>query len=412
MGRTTRPLLLGTAKEKITPRLGVPLVGYPQPRPNTGVAKDLFVRAALFGIPGSKTPIAALFVLDTINIRAALVHEMRSRIVAHVPALSPESIMIAATHTHSGPRLYEYYKEGQCQEPDRETVELTVEACVRAAVSAWKAPVEVSGRIGLTEAYLGTNRRVVDTQGKATNIWEDPEGNNPGYFNPMLRFIVFDNAETGKPYAIFDHYGCHPVVGGWLNTRVSPDYPGWLVEKIEAKTGVSMAIHITGAAANINPRGRHQEDATVARVMGEALADEVLECIELTRPLDLQPVCAVVEPFKIVLGPEALPRLGPLAQDSPQGKEITTETQVLRLGDLAFVTTPGELFAEIGVRLQNISPFRHTIVVSNANDSLGYLVTEAAYREGGYERNLAPAPDIEPRLVEAARRAMERAAKA
>ena len=45
-------ILLGTAVRTITPPLGVPLVGYPGPRPNTGVALDLCARAAVFGTPG------------------------------------------------------------------------------------------------------------------------------------------------------------------------------------------------------------------------------------------------------------------------------------------------------------------------------------------------------------------------
>jgi hypothetical protein len=48
-------------------------------------------------------------------------------------------------------------------------------------------------------------------------------------------------------------------------------------------------------------------------------------------------------------------------------------------------------------------------VLSNTNDSLGYLVTETAYREGGYEKRLAPAANIERILLAAVHRALTRA---
>ena len=277
MKKTGKTLFLGTAREKLVPPEGVELVGYPKPRPNTGVAKDLYARAAVFGASGSDAPGAALIVLDTIGVRAELVATIRRKIAEGLSGLPAEAIMIAATHTHSGPRLYDYVKDGKPMEADAETVELTVDGAVRAALAAWGDRVEVNARIGLTEAYWGSNRRVVDSDGVATNVWKDIEGMHTGYFNTNLRFIVFEDVKTGNVNTIMEHYGCHPVVGGQGNTRVSSDYPGYLVDKLQAETGARMAIHITGAAANINPRNPVLADVTKARAMGEALAQEVLE---------------------------------------------------------------------------------------------------------------------------------------
>lgn len=410
MPQKDQTLLLGTAREKITPREGVPLVGYPKPRPNTGIAKELYARASVFAPPGSNSPAAVLVVLDTIGVSAELVARMRAGISEDFDGLSENAIMIAATHTHSGPRLYSWYKDGQPMEADAETVELTIAGVRKAAKAAAGQMREVSGRIGLTEAWWGSNRRVVDPEGQATNVWKDLEGLHPGYFNANLRFICFDDVPTAKTGVIFEHYGCHPVVGGQESTRVSSDYPGYLVDRLEAETGARMAVHITGAAANINPRDPVQPDVTRARIMGEALADEVLESIQLTRPVNLQPIVTVREPFEVVLGPEATGRLEHRSTETPEGLQITSEVQILRLGEIAFIGTPGELFAEIGTSIENMSPFRHTIVLSNTNDSLGYMVTESAYREGGYEKRLAPAPDIEPVLLAAAHRALTKAA--
>lgn len=410
MSATAGTLLLGAARRKITPPLGVPLVGYPKPRPNTGVAHDLFVRAALFAQAGSDRPAAALLVLDTISLSAPLVERMRQTVAQALPGLPPRAVMIAAIHTHAGPRLYEELKDGQVVEPDPDVVELTLRAVLDASVAAWTDRAEVKARIGLTEVRLGVNRRIVDSQGSASNRWEDPEGLATGYFNPNVRFIVFDDVVTGRPRLILEHYGCHPVVGGQDNTLISPDYPGYLVDRLEAVTGAPLAIHITGAAANINPRDCGHRDVTKARFLGEAVADRVIECLDLTRPLALAPVLSVSEPLIFPPAPSALEHLAHRVRQTADGNQITSEVQVLRLGGLAFVSAPGELFAEIGVSIENLSPFPNPIIVSNADDALGYLVTEAAWREGAYERKLAPAADIEPRLLAVARKALARAA--
>src|SRR6266542_2390548 len=70
-------ILLGTAVRTISPPIGVPLVGYPRPRPNTGVALDLCARAAVFGISGKSEPEAALVVLDLIHVDAELGRAIR-----------------------------------------------------------------------------------------------------------------------------------------------------------------------------------------------------------------------------------------------------------------------------------------------------------------------------------------------
>ncbi|HEY8741899.1 MAG TPA: hypothetical protein VIU62_02290, partial [Chloroflexota bacterium] len=66
------------------------------------------------------------------------------------------------------------------------------------------------------------------------------------------------------------------------------------------------------------------------------------------------------------------------------------EIQVLRLGDVALVGVPGELFCEIGLAIKQQSPAPRTLVVGFANNYQGYFPTPAAYEEGDYEVIAAP----------------------
>jgi hypothetical protein len=58
---------------------------------------------------------------------------------------------------------------------------------------------------------------------------------------------------------------------------------------------------------------------------------------------------------------------------------------VIRLGNIAVVGIPGELFASLGIEIRRRSPFRWTYLVGLANGSIGYIGDSAAYRLGGYQ---------------------------
>jgi len=59
--------------------------------------------------------------------------------------------------------------------------------------------------------------------------------------------------------------------------------------------------------------------------------------------------------------------------------------QAVRIGDLAIVTFPFEVFAEIGLDLKEKSPFGDTFVMEQANGAEGYLPTPRQHEFGGYE---------------------------
>jgi hypothetical protein len=69
---------------------------------------------------------------------------------------------------------------------------------------------------------------------------------------------------------------------------------------------------------------------------------------------------------------------------------IRSVVQVLRLGELAIVGIPGELFSRLGMDVKSQSPAEFTICAGYANDYIGYLSDTRAFSEGGYEVSLGP----------------------
>jgi neutral ceramidase len=69
---------------------------------------------------------------------------------------------------------------------------------------------------------------------------------------------------------------------------------------------------------------------------------------------------------------------------------------VIRLGDVALVALPGEPFVELGLEIIERSAAPSTFIVGYANDWIGYLTTELAWQQGGYEVSLGPWTRVGP----------------
>jgi len=94
-------LRAGAAAVRITPPLGLPLAGYYSPRGAQGVHDDLYAKALVLELEGSRT---ALVVCDFISLPRDIVEQARRRISESL-GLPPERVMLSATHTHTGPAL-------------------------------------------------------------------------------------------------------------------------------------------------------------------------------------------------------------------------------------------------------------------------------------------------------------------
>ena len=72
------------------------------------------------------------------------------------------------------------------------------------------------------------------------------------------------------------------------------------------------------------------------------------------------------------------------------------EQTILRLGDVAIVTCPYELFSEISMRVKKDSPVPYTLILSNTNGQEGYYATESELCRGGYEIDMFITRYIQP----------------
>ena len=415
-----KDLLAGAGVTDITPLDPQYLFGYPHvERTSTGV-HDPLLSSALYLFDG-RTPL--LFVAnDIIFVGKATAQRVRQRIeeASSVPAAN---ILVSATHTHSGPSTVDYISLADdpfVPRVDARYLQLFEDGIVAAAVEAVKRaqPAEVGLAIA-DGAGVGTNRR-------------DPTG--PA--DPQVPVLLVRSAANGDPIACMIVCSMHPTVLREASKVVSGDFPGMARRFLQDHLlGPDCPmLHHTGPAGNQSPRhvlrGNTVEEAQrLGETLGRAVADAIGK-ITFKSSLDLNVQRALVDlprrafppvadvecklqraaeklaylrqmgaPRQEVrgaevdwFGAEETVRLARLAAEG--GLEDTyrsclpAEVQAFRLGSWTFVGWPGEVFVEYALAVK--AEARNTYVISLANGELqGYITTEAAAAEGGYEASNA-----------------------
>jgi hypothetical protein len=71
--------------------------------------------------------------------------------------------------------------------------------------------------------------------------------------------------------------------------------------------------------------------------------------------------------------------------DAAGAQSITTEIQVLRLGDVYILGLPGEVLVEVGREIRKKAGIERLLIATVTNDAIGYVCLSRAYGEGGYE---------------------------
>lgn len=395
-------LRAGFARRDITPPLGTPLGGYPvEDRRAEAIRDPLHASVIVLERTGLKV---ALVSLDWIIIEVAEVEAIRQSAQAQT-GIPAENITIFAIQSHSAPRTLSAAGWG---DKVMEYVEPTLPLIVAAIVEADKQLQPVTVGIGTTQSDVGVNRRQIrdnHTVALGVNPW--------GPYDPVMTVLRFQGQQG--PLATLVHYGAHPTVLSGKSMVVSRDWPGVMIDRLEALTGAPV-LFVNGAVGDVAPRTnflaavgdgemalleagtRASTDALRAYNSIKEFRD--LELATTTQPLfmpyrplpDLesaQQAMIAAEPNKDRWGQGMCDYRHWQAVVAAYAGEIASGTSftqtITQLGSVAFVPFPGEPFAEIILRLRVASPFQHTLCASTTNGSYGYFVTRESLHRGGYE---------------------------
>ena len=394
-------LRFGIASADITPPIGVFLCGY-SPRRSESVGHVLRAEAL---VCDSGAGAWALVTADLLAVSNTLVQDVRAD-VAKRTGLKPDTIMIAATHTHSGPNTFatgwrEFPEEVGYFRHLRATLADTI-------VAAWNA--RTPGELVHTRTQapeFGCNRRVQKSDGTWTNEWADPNGTHTGYYDPTVELLGLRRPD-GTLDALLVAFGCHPVCFNLQNTAISADYPGHMKDALEATGLVKTAMFAVTGHANVDPRHCVSNDPALTKAQGEALAAIVKAALPSLQPVKTGPAAGAIEPWDITIAWSLSAHSASYFKVNQPGEVMHSEAGALGVGELAFVCMPGETVSEFMQRFRAESPFGITIMLSVVNDFVGYLVTDAILAEGAYETMMCPIRPSEAAVMQHGLAALKR----
>jgi neutral ceramidase len=371
---------IGLSKVEITPPVGGKMWGYAGRGPSTEVHDPLFARVAYLETNETKLAVVSW---DVCEFQSPWLREQ-------VETIGIPNLLLCSTHTHAGPDLNQEDFPSK-EKPWRRTAEERILEAIKTAMKDTFPAFISAGEGSIT---IGYNRLKRERDGTATTYFENPWRIPLGLVDPAVGVIRIDD-DAGKTRAVIICYACHPVVLGPRNTKISADYPGVTVERIEKHLGGdAMCFFIQGCGGDINPLflGRtagSEEDFKLVRQAGNLLAKEVEE---------------VLEEMKGKPGKSAeLKVLSDVLTFKHRWEESETLTlgvsSVLINGEIGIVTLPGEPFHIFQKYLRDSADLPHAYVFGYTDSGYHgwpsyYLpdIRSAAY--GGYGASDTTTPEV------------------
>lgn len=210
----------GAAAVDISPRMPVFLYGYPHSRRISTGIHDSLMASALYLEQGTER--CLLISVDVIWLSKRLVSAARA-LIASRTGIAPERILIAASHTHSGPSMVAMLSNEGDEEvhpPDSTIVDLVIDGIVAAAVKAVQNAE--AAEIGFADAKvvgIGGNRY-------------DPRG--PSSSNVPV--MAIRSIGTRQLLALQYVFSVHPTVLHEDSTVISGDFPGITRRELQEST--------------------------------------------------------------------------------------------------------------------------------------------------------------------------------
>jgi neutral ceramidase len=434
----------GVAAVDITPPVGYRMAGYFVERLSTGTLDPLLAKALVLREGDERV---ALVFCDLVGVPVWVTAPAR-KAVAEKTGIPAEHIIVVATHSHTGPLYYgalrEYFHKAAIDKDGRDPREevdyaATLTAKIVEAITKANASLEpVSLSAGQTpqSPTLSFNRRYFMKDGSVK--W------NPGVLNPEIVKpagpidpevgIVALTGRSGKAAAVLTVFALH--CDTTRGTLFSGDFPYYLDKTLRQELGPQLfSLFGNGTCGNVNhiDVSRKEEEQRSAADIGPLLGRTVSKAlpglstvtpqlrVESTKvhaalqKYDAEQVAAARKDMPLV-GHRGLSFLRQveatkiLSVRLRKADAIDLEVQAIRLGpQAAIVALPSEMFAEFGLAIKKASPFRTTLVIELANDSLGYIPTREAFAQGAYEpTNSNVQPGTGEMLTEAAIRLLKK----
>jgi dienelactone hydrolase len=424
---TTTELQMATFKCDVTPPLNHPLCGG-WIQPLIAVDDPLLAKGIVLQDGPSR------YVLCSVDwcLLQTGAHELFQRKIALAAGTQANHVTVHTVHQHNAP-IADSNAQRLLDKTDNpplhldlaflETVTDRLAQAVREACAQLR-PFTHVGHGQSKVAQFASNRRVrlhdgaIHVRYSATRdplLRAAPEG----LIDPWLRTITLFDGE--QPLARLHYYASHPM-SFYGDGRATSDTVGLAREQMELEEGVPQ-IYFTGCGGNItagkyndgSPQARKELTGRIHKAMTEAAASTKRHRIERlqwqTAHVSFAPRAdphSSMSSARMTLSDTnaaALSRLKAaldLAWLERLGSEPTVVISRLTLGPVIALHLPGESFVEYQLFARSLRPDMMVAVAAYGESGPGYICTESAFDEGGYEPTMSRvAPQAESEMKRA-----------
>jgi neutral ceramidase len=353
--------LFGHARRRITPPLGITMMGYgARTEGAKAIHDDLWANAVALSDGTQRLLVLAL---DVCEMPLYTTHLLKGAIM-QATGLQPDQILINTSHTHAGPDVGVVVSEDALILYEPAYFVESAQVCANVCQDALADLAPATLRVGSAAVDVGGSRRERTPDG-TTVIGVNPEGPRM----PVLTAWTFSRPEATD--VIWWTLPLHGATVTADNLQISAEWMGAAVRRFEADQDETVAVFLQGCCGDQNPyRERNSFEQMDEHGVDVALALE--DALASSQDVESLPL---VHRWRTVLLPSA------------RGGFQRLPVHGLRLGDAALVSLAGEPFVAYALHGQGLRPGPATMVLGYTDGTVGYLPTADAFEEGGYEPN-------------------------
>ncbi len=411
--RADGPLKVGVFAVDASPPVGSPLAY----DPTKGVTDPLTCRGVV--LIGEGQPVV-LCAVDWIGIANDGQVEFRTALAAAAKTV-PQRVAVHTLHQHDAPAC-DFSTDQMLAEHgiNREVFDAPF---ARQVIARAAAAVRVAARdarpithLGLGQAEVekvASNRRILGPDGKVKFVrWTackeaEVRAMPVGTIDPVLKMISF--WDRVQPVAALTYYATHPQ-SYYRTGLANPDFPGMARDQRQKATGVPH-IHFDGAGGNIGAGKWNDGSHENRQILADRVADGMARAWAATVKTPITSADLAWESLPVAL--PAAPHLDegrlqavvndaskPVRERAGAASELvwlrrchsgdTIDVSCLHLGKARVLLLPGELFVEYQLAAQKLRPDLFVAMAAYGDYGPGYIGTEVAYFQGGYETGPRP----------------------
>ena len=418
-------LKAGFARVNINPPMGINIRGYYKVRLAEAILDDLEINALALELGDTKT---LLLSIDHCGMAQEISVKFRQA-ASESSGVPMENIIIAATHTHTGPAILFDTDDTLIKDYTNFVLKRFADVA-KFAIDDLKPAAMGFGK-GTAPNVAFVRRYVMKDGSLKTN----PGVNNPDIVRPVgdtdesVNVLRFDR--EGADSIVFVNFANHPdVVGG---CKISADWPGLLRKSVEKILDNTKCIFFNGAQGDVNHVNVHPKGGDLngmfmdfddvsrgyshAQYIARVVTGGVLQAFDKVEYVDVNTLKSeqrVIDVPSNKADPKDLPEAHRINDLHNAGKDhelpyegmmlttvVAEAARMVRLenapdtfdmtlsamiiGPVAIIGIPGEPFSGIGFALKATEGYEMILPCCLSNGSQGYFPMQDAYDEGGYE---------------------------